>query len=105
MRTILLTLAAAAIAFATTISDLTIAGGQNSSGLTGTSWQLVKFQDGDGNTFAPDDRSKYTITFGSSGRVTVRVDCNRGGSTWKSSGTNELGFGEWSMTHAKCPPG
>lgn len=95
-----LTLAAAVIVFATK-STVT----QNSSELTGTTWQLVKFQDGDGNTFVPDNKSKYTITFGSRGRVTVRVDCNSGGSTWKSSGTNELHFGSWSMTSAKCSPG
>lgn len=100
INAILLTLAAAAIVFATT-STLT----QNSSALTGTSWQLVKFQDGDGNTFVPDNKSKYTITFGSRDRVTVRVDCNRGSSTWKSSGTNEVHFGSWSMTRAKCSPG
>jgi len=95
-------LATIAIAFVTT----TIAySAQNSSGagsLAGTTWQLVKFQGGDDETFVPDDRSKYTITFGSGGRVTARVDCNRGGSTWKPIGTNELRFGSWKMTRAKC---
>jgi para-nitrobenzyl esterase len=53
----------------------------------------------------PGDGSKYTITFQSNGRVVARVDCNRGSSTWKSSRANELQFGSWSMTRAKCPPG
>jgi para-nitrobenzyl esterase len=53
----------------------------------------------------PSDGSKYTITFGNDGRVKARVDCNRGSSTWKSSGASELQFGSWSMTRAKCPPG
>ena len=35
-----------------------------SSALRGTSWQLVKFQGGDGTTLTPDDRSKYTLDFG-----------------------------------------
>ena len=73
--------------------------------LSATTWQLVKFQDGDGNTLTPDDGAKYTITFGSNGRVSSRVDCNRGGSTWKTSGTNELKFGSWSMSRAKCAAG
>jgi len=32
--------------------------------LSGTSWQLVKFQGSDDTTLTPDDRSKYTIAFG-----------------------------------------
>ena len=102
-RMLLLTTAAVTLAIAS--SQLIFAGGQKSNGLEGTSWQLIKFQGGDDTPLVPDDRSKYTITFGGNGRVTVRVDCNRGGSTWKSSGTSELQFGSWSMTRAKCPAG
>jgi len=105
---VMLTLAAVAIASATTSSVLTFAGGQKPSAaneLAGTSWKLVKFQGGDETTLVPDDGSKYTITFGSNGRVSARVDCNRGSSTWKSSRANELQFGSWSRTSAKCAPG
>ena len=105
---VMLTLAAVAIASATTSSELTFAGGQNPSGaneLAGTSWKLVRLQTGDETTRVPDDGSKYTITFGSNGRVSARVDCNRGSSTWKSGRANELQFGSWSMTRAKCSPG
>jgi heat shock protein HslJ len=85
-----------------------VAAVQKSSGgnqLNGTSWQLVKFQSSDERTFQPDDRSKYTITFGRNGRVVVRVDCNRGNSTWKVAANGELQFGSWSRTNAKCGPG
>ena len=99
-----LALAAVAITSATTSSQ-PFANAQNSNALAGTSWKLVKFQTGDDATLVPDDGSKYTITFGSNGRVTSRVDCNRGSSTWKSPRANELQFGSWSMTRAKCPPG
>jgi len=95
-------------ASATTTPEQPSAGAQNSSGaneLAGTSWKLVKLQTGDETMLVPDDGSKYTITFGSNGRVTARVDCNNGSSTWKSSGANELKFGSWSRTSAKCPPG
>ena len=108
---VMLTLAAVAamvLAAATTNSVLTFAGGQKPSAaneLAGTSWKLVKFQGGDETTLVPDDGSKYTITFGSNGRVSARVDCNRGSSTWKSSRANELQFGSWSRTSAKCAPG
>ena len=108
---VMLTLAAVAatgIASATTSSELTFAGGQNPSGaneLAGTSWKLIRMQAGDETTIVPGDGSKYTITFEGNGRVVARVDCNRGSSTWKSTRANQLQFGSWSMTHAKCPPG
>ena len=103
----ILTLAAVAIAFMTTSSELTFAGGNPTamSELAGTSWKLVKLQGGDEQTSVPDDGSKYTITFGRNGRVTARVDCNRGSSTWRSTRPNELLFGSWSMTRAKCAAG
>ncbi len=97
---LILTLAAFTIAFPTTTS----AGAQPSE-LAGTSWKLVKLQTGDETTLVPDDGSKYTITFASNGRVSTRVDCNRASSTWKSSRANELQFGSWSRTSAKCPAG
>ncbi len=75
------------------------------SPLTGTSWQLVKFQGGDGTTLTPDDRSKYTIEFGAGWRVTTRIDCNRGSGSWKSSGPNQLQFGPLALTRAQCPAG
>jgi para-nitrobenzyl esterase len=73
--------------------------------LDGTSWQLVKFQGSDDKTLTPDDRAKYTIAFGADGRVSARIDCNRGTGTWKSSGTNQLQFGPLASTRAMCPPG
>jgi len=105
---VMLTLAAVAIASTITSSELAFAGGSNPSAaseLAGTSWKLVKLQGGDEMTSVPDDGSKYTITFGRNGRVTARVDCNRGSSTWRSPRANELQFGSWSRTSAKCPPG
>jgi para-nitrobenzyl esterase len=73
--------------------------------LGGTSWQLVKFQSSDEKTLTPDDKAKYTISFGTDGRVNTRIDCNRGTGTWKSSGPNQLEFGPLALTRAACPPG
>jgi len=69
--------------------------------LSGTSWQLVKFQAPDETIYTPDDKSKYTITFGSNGRVTARVDCNRASSSWRAS-NGQLQFGSWQRTSANC---
>ena len=74
-------------------------------GLGGTSWQLVKFQGGDGKVLRPDDKSKYTIAFGNDGVVSLRIDCNRGRGAWKSPGRNQLEFGLLALTRAMCPPG
>ncbi|MCM3905488.1 MAG: META domain-containing protein [Pyrinomonadaceae bacterium] len=85
---------------------LVFASSQSSSGnLGGTSWQLVKFQSSDDTTLTPDDRSKYTITFGNDGRVSARIDCNRGSGEWQSDGPNQLQFGPMALTRAMCPPG
>ncbi|MDX6613685.1 MAG: para-nitrobenzyl esterase [Blastocatellia bacterium] len=104
---VMLTLVAVTIAFGTTSSRLTLAGVQNggTNTLAGTSWKLVKFQTSDDTTLVPDDGSKYTVTFGSNGRITSRVDCNHASSTWKSSRPGDLQFGSWSRTSTKCGPG
>jgi para-nitrobenzyl esterase len=81
------------------------ANAQSAQGLAGTSWQLVKFQGGDGKTLTPDDRAKYTIGFGVDGQLTARIDCNRGRGSWKSSGANQLHLGPLALTRAECPPG
>ena len=76
-----------------------------SPNLAGTSWRLVKFQGSDGTTLTPDDRSKYTIAFGAYGRLTARIDCNRGRGNWKSGGSNQLQVGPLALTRAECRAG
>jgi heat shock protein HslJ len=78
---------------------------QGATEFGGTSWQLVKFQGGNDETLRPDDKAKYTIAFATNGRVTARIDCNRGMGTWKSSGRNQIQFGPMALTRAMCPPG
>lgn len=70
--------------------------------LAGTSWQLVKFQGGDEKTLMPDDGAKYTIDFTDGGRLSARIDCNRGSGTWKSGGPSQLQFGPLALTRAMC---
>ncbi|HEY8226173.1 MAG TPA: META domain-containing protein [Pyrinomonadaceae bacterium] len=107
-KTMPVLLALASIAIASFGSALTFAGTQKSGGgnpLSGTSWQLVKFQGPDESIYTPDDKAKYTITFNSNGRVVARVDCNRASSTWRAAANGQLNFGSWSRTSAKCGPG
>jgi para-nitrobenzyl esterase len=78
----------------------------HATALEGTSWQLVRFQDGDDDkTLALGDRAKYTIAFANGGQVTMRLDCNRGTGTWKSPEPGQLQFGPLATTRALCPPG
>ena len=77
----------------------------DSGPLGGTVWRLVEFQGGDGAVLRPDDRGKYTIAFGTDGRVSLRVDCNRGSGPWRSDGPSHLEFGPLALTRAMCPPG
>ena len=52
----------------------------------------------------PEDKTKYTMAFDTEGRVSVRIDCNRGSGTWESPGVSQLRFGPLALTRAMCPP-
>jgi para-nitrobenzyl esterase len=73
--------------------------------LAGTSWQLVRFQGGDDKVLTPDDRAKYTLSFGADGRLAARLDCNRGTGGWKSPEKGRLELGPMAVTRAMCAPG
>jgi heat shock protein HslJ len=75
-----------------------------SATLTGTSWQLVRFQGGDDKTFTPDATARGTIEFRDGEQLLARIDCNRGGSTWKAAGSS-LELGPLALTRARCPEG
>lgn len=91
----------------TLASILLLAGcaSQGATGLASTSWQLVRFQGGDGKTLTPDNKAKYTFTFRSDGSFTARIDCNRGRGTWKSAEPGRIEIGPLALTRAMCAPG
>jgi heat shock protein HslJ len=74
-------------------------------GLGGTTWRLIKFQGSDDTTATVDDRAKYTLDFAANGSMTVRIDCNRGRGTWKSTGPGQVEFGPLALTRAVCARG
>jgi para-nitrobenzyl esterase len=73
--------------------------------LAGTSWQLLAIRPKEGPTVAPDDSSKYTLDFGAGGKLSARIDCNRGSGHWTSSSPGRIEFGPMALTRAMCPPG
>jgi heat shock protein HslJ len=73
------------------------------SDLTGTSWRLVEFKGSDNTVLKPKDRNKYTVVFGSGGRLSAVVDCNQGHGTWDSDGPGHVTFGALGLTRMMCP--
>src|SRR5262249_42518776 len=102
MRVPLLLFASLLLAFANG-SEAHLTWQNTTPNLAGTSWQLLKFQGGDGKTLSSVDHTKYSVAFAADGRVSVRIDCNRGTGTWKSAGPNQLVFGPLALTRAACP--
>jgi para-nitrobenzyl esterase len=72
--------------------------------LLGTSWRLVEFEGGDGTVLRPTRDDQYTLTFDERDRAAVRVDCNRGASSWTSPERSVLRFGPLGLTKMYCGP-
>lgn len=76
--------------------------------LTGTRWQLVSIDTGDGPTDVDTPRN-YTMAFGADGNTAFRVDCNRGVGSWQAtppaapSESGSLSFGPIALTRMACP--
>lgn len=75
------------------------------AGIGNTSWQLVKYQGGDGTVLMPNDRAKYTVAFANDGNLSVRFDCNRGRGSWILNGRNQVRFTPLALGRTVCPPG
>lgn len=75
------------------------------STLSGTAWQLVNIDARHEGVTAPDDGTKYTLSFGTDKRALIRADCNRGVASWHSTEETDLQFGGTRMTKMKCPDG
>lgn len=73
--------------------------------LAGTSWRLVKIMGMDDSVVEPDDRSLYTLEFGTDGQASLLADCNQGNGSWISESGPQLEFGPIAATMAMCPPG
>jgi para-nitrobenzyl esterase len=71
--------------------------------LTGTTWQVVAFEGGNGKKLLPADKTRYTVAF-SDGRVHLRIACNRGGGTWMSPESGQVEFGPLTTTRMACQP-
>ena len=77
----------------------------------GTTWQLVSIQSMDDaqGTTRVDDPSRLTLKFERDGRVSLRLDCNRGTGDYKltpagDGTTGSISFGPINATRALCPP-
>jgi heat shock protein HslJ len=68
-------------------------------------WQLVNIDARHAGVTAPDDGTKYTLSFGANKRALIRADCNRGVASWHSTEETDLRFGAARMTKLKCAAG
>ena len=78
--------------------------------LKGTAWRLEAIQsmdDAQGTTRIPESR-RFTLRFGTDGRASLELDCNRGSGAWQARvaapDSGSLTFGPIAVTRAQCPP-
>lgn len=72
------------------------------SPLAGTPWQLVAFTSTRDSKPAPQNLTKFTLTFQTDGSVAIGTDCNQGRGTWKSSSGTQLTIASVSSTLMAC---
>jgi heat shock protein HslJ len=84
--------------------------------LEGTQWQLevLTSMSDEVPPARPPSPAAYTLNFQPGGRLLLRLDCNRGQSTWQAGAASSdspgrrsgsLSFGPLATTRAACPPG
>ncbi len=80
-----------------------------SGGLEGTGWQLLAFQSMDDakGTTRSQDPARTTVSFGSDGRASFQLDCNRGSGTFTDEPSadgrsGQLRFGPVATTRMAC---
>jgi heat shock protein HslJ len=91
-----------AAAFAATLLVCGCGGGLTGpSDVVGGTWRLTSWSRTDGQTTVVDDPNRYTISFGSDGRVSIKSDCNSCGGGYELNGSN-LAVGAMACTRAYC---
>ncbi|WP_406644532.1 serine hydrolase [Aliisedimentitalea scapharcae] len=71
--------------------------------MTGSEWQLVSIQSGDGDPLQPANPEDYTIAFDAAGSFAAQADCNRVLGDW-SLENQKLTIEAGPTTLAACPP-
>jgi heat shock protein HslJ len=72
--------------------------------LVGPVWQWQRTQLGSAPVVVAAAPERYTLSFEAGGRVNVRADCNRGGSSYEVDGAT-IRFGAIALTRMGCQPG
>ena len=77
--------------------------------LPGTSWRLLEFRPAGGATkVLPTAPDQYVLNFGADGRLTAKVDCNRGNGGFSvvpaQAGAKRIKIGPVATTRMMCPP-
>ncbi|HEU0165724.1 MAG TPA: META domain-containing protein, partial [Thermomicrobiales bacterium] len=72
--------------------------------LSAATWQWLPDDGGQLATPAAADLSRYTITFGDDGSLSVTADCNKGNSSYLTNG-DQIAIRGIALTRAYCPQG
>lgn len=99
------------LAAATAIAPLVLGGCMTlplAHPLIGSDWQLVSIeQAGSTATLTPEQQARHTLAFGEEGAAQVKLDCNRGRTTWTAgqpmNGAGTINFGPVMSTRMACP--
>jgi heat shock protein HslJ len=76
------------------------------TGLTDATWQLTLAHEQNpplDTVIAPEDQSRYTITFAKDGTAAIKADCNNVTATYESTATGDLSITPGASTMAMCP--
>jgi len=76
--------------------------------LAGTEWRLTAIDtSGSTTTLTPALQQRHTIAFADGGEMQLRLDCNRGRSTWTAGqpvmGAGSIAIGPVAATRMACP--
>lgn len=78
--------------------------GRDAAFPAGTTFAWLGTDAGGARRNAPADPTRYTIAFETSGRATLRLDCNRGSAQWERDG-GKLVLSPVAATKMMCPRG
>lgn len=76
--------------------------------LAGTEWRLVAIDtSGSTTTLTPALQARHTVAFADGGEMQLRLDCNRGRSSWTAgqpaNGAGSISIGPVASTKMLCP--
>ena len=77
----------------------------SSKDMLDVTWEWVRLTTTPVELMDIDEPEKYTVRFGSDGKVVLKADCNRGAGSYSVSADRKLTLKPIGLTRMMCPPG